>query len=96
MVMMMVAEYSSLRTWNRRDRPEARCSSNWVRPRDRHWSPVQPRSPLEQPRQDDDRRKNDKHSYNANSVLQLVGNGSLTDAQKQALTSEERQELVAR
>jgi hypothetical protein len=50
--------------------------------------------PLEPPQQDDERRKNGRHSYNANSVLQLVGNGSLTDAQKQALTSEERQELA--
>jgi hypothetical protein len=40
-------------------------------------------------------QQNEKHSYNANSVLQLVGNGSLTAAQKQALTSEERRELVA-
>jgi len=51
-------------------------------------SPSEPRQP------DGELRKNrDQHSYNANSVLQLVGNGSLTDTQKQALTREERQEL---
>jgi hypothetical protein len=41
--------------------------------------------------QNDERRKeNDRHSYNANSLLQLVGNGPLGDAQKSALTEEEK------
>ncbi len=41
-----------------------------------------------------DRQKNpDRRSYNTNSLLQLVGNGPLSDAQKQALTSEEKKNL---
>jgi hypothetical protein len=49
------------------------------------------------PRRDlrnDDRQNNqDKRSYNTNSVLQLVGNGPLSDAQKKALTAEEKKNL---
>jgi hypothetical protein len=46
---------------------------------------------------DQDRRRGDGalHSYNTNNVLQLVGNGALTDAQKSALTAEERGNLEA-
>jgi Filamentous haemagglutinin family outer membrane protein len=48
----------------------------------------------QQPRpQDDGRRSEDKRSYNMNSVLQLVGNGPLSDAQKQVLTDEEKRNL---
>jgi hypothetical protein len=43
--------------------------------------------------QDDGRRSEDKRSYNMNSVLQLVGNGPLSDAQKQVLTDEEKRNL---
>ena len=43
---------------------------------------------------DDKRRKgNGPQSYNPNSLLQLVGNGPLSEAQKRALTDEERRSL---
>ncbi|WP_163157855.1 filamentous hemagglutinin family protein [Bradyrhizobium uaiense] len=38
-------------------------------------------------------RAQDQHSYNQNSVLQLVGNGPLSETQRQALTAEERASL---
>lgn len=38
---------------------------------------------------------NDQHSYDINNVIQLVGAGPLTDAQKRALTEEERESLAA-
>jgi hypothetical protein len=49
-------------------------------------------------REDEDRRRGrgDQHSYNTNNVLQLVGNGPLTDAQKKALTEEEKNNLAIR
>lgn len=43
--------------------------------------------------QERQRRLREQHSYNRNSVIQLVGNGALSDAQKQALTPEERKAL---
>ncbi|HEX7921152.1 MAG TPA: filamentous hemagglutinin family protein [Bradyrhizobium sp.] len=42
------------------------------------------------------RRALDQHSYNQNSVLQLVGNGPLSETQRQALTAEERGNLEMR
>ena len=39
------------------------------------------------------RKQEEQHSYNSNSLLQLVGNGPLGDAQKSALTEEERRNL---
>jgi hypothetical protein len=46
--------------------------------------------------EDGDRRRGgvDQHSYNTNNLLQLVGNGPLTDAQKSALTEEARRNLA--
>ncbi|MDH2383623.1 filamentous haemagglutinin family protein [Bradyrhizobium sp. CER78] len=49
------------------------------------------------PAQDEQkRRKQDRRSYNQNSVLQLVGNGPLSETQRQALTAEERASLESR
>ncbi len=42
------------------------------------------------------RRSPDQRSYLPNSLLQLVGNGVLTEAQKQALTEEEKRNLASR
>jgi hypothetical protein len=42
------------------------------------------------------RKSEDQHSYNTNNVLRLVGNGPLTDEQKQALTEAERNSVGAR
>lgn len=42
------------------------------------------------------RRRRDQRSYNQNSVLQLVGNGPLSETQRQALTAEERANLETR
>ncbi|MGY3529681.1 filamentous hemagglutinin family protein [Bradyrhizobium sp. USDA 4452] len=42
------------------------------------------------------RRTQEQHSYNQNSLLQLVGNGSLSETQRQALTVEERASLETR
>ncbi|WP_375782797.1 filamentous hemagglutinin family protein [Bradyrhizobium sp. Pha-3] len=42
------------------------------------------------------KRRQDQHSYNQNSVLQLVGNGPLSETQRQALTAEERANLETR
>src|SRR5262249_8886400 len=42
------------------------------------------------------RRMQDRPSYNQNSVLQLVGNGPLSETQRQALTAEERASLETR
>ncbi|MBR1045755.1 filamentous hemagglutinin family protein, partial [Bradyrhizobium viridifuturi] len=44
-------------------------------------------------RDEQKRRPQDQHSYNQNSVLQLVGNGALSETQRQALTAEERASL---
>ncbi len=44
---------------------------------------------------DGHRSGQDRQSYNTNSVLQLVGNGTLSDEQKRALTDEERNNLTA-
>ncbi|MBR1223208.1 filamentous hemagglutinin family protein [Bradyrhizobium sp. U87765 SZCCT0131] len=47
-------------------------------------------------RDDDDRKRSRDQSYNTNSVLQLVGNGTLSPIQQEALTEEERRNLAAR
>jgi hypothetical protein len=47
-----------------------------------------------QPQGDDHRQKSqDQRSYNTNSVLQLVGNGPLSEDQERALTTDERKNL---
>ncbi|MET0445957.1 MAG: filamentous hemagglutinin family protein [Pseudorhodoplanes sp.] len=46
------------------------------------------------PRQDDERRRqDDRRSYDTNSVIQLVGNGALSEAQSEALTDDEKRRL---
>jgi hypothetical protein len=52
--------------------------------------------PDDKVREEERRRKTgERQSYNMNSAIQLVGNGPLTEQQKQALTREERQSVDA-